>query len=165
MIKFSVNNVKTCAEAKKIGKIFEDFNKDKKNIWLLKDWVTAEAIGQEEPVKVIYIDKGNVKEEKILKTLTDFYKDIGGDETFEGDTIWVPSNLTIEVLSSEVPKTVDISNCESMILYKVNTGPVSPSQAFDMVNHVREIYGSIDFSTELWTPKDYLDVEVKYIPK
>ena len=148
-------------DMKPIVDVIEDFNKDKLALWIPKGYATVEAVGNFDDKLVIYVNNAPSKVEDLKKFLQKAYDDLGGESFTQKSEMFVPGNMVeLEYLHQNKDK-VYVTKDEPTLLFKVKTPSNIPaSQAFDIVNQVRELYETDDVTQKnIYIPDNLVEVE------
>ena len=173
MIVYKIHNVNNLNDAKPIIEAIKEFNQDKSTIWLPEEWAHVEAIGDYEPVTVIYVRNQGKRIDAIKnpKLLYDFlktaYDNLGGESLLSEDNVFIPDGI-VEIERFEKPVVHSESPKKGLTLFKVKTDGMSCSTAFDIVSEVRRMYNNINaytVNTKIKVPEEILDKNSEVLDK
>ena len=162
MLVYKIHNVNTLKQAQPIINELKRFNKGKSAIWLPEEWAHLEALGDYEPVTVIYVrNQGKpINATKDPKLLYDFlktaYDNLGGESFLSEDNVFIPDGI-VEIERFEKPVVRQESPKKGLTVFKVKTEGMSLSMAFDVVNAVQEMYDATNVYNKVNVPKEMLD--------
>lgn len=162
MLVYKIHNVNTLEQAQPIINELKRFNKGKSAIWLPEEWAHVEALGDYEPVTVIYVrNQGKpINAKKDPKLLYDFlknaYDNLGGERFLSEDNIFIPDGI-VEIERFEKPVLKQESPKKGLTVFKVKTDGMCLDLAFDVVNTVQEMFDATNVYNKINVPKEMLD--------
>ena len=170
MLVYKIHNVNTLEQAQPIINELKRFNKGKSAIWLPEEWAHVEALGDYEPVTVIYVrNQGkSINAKKDPKLLYDFlknaYDNLGGERFLSEDNVFIPDGI-VEIERFEKPVIRQESQKKGLTVFKVKTDGMCLDMAFDVVNAVQEMYDATNVYNKINAPKEMLDKNEEVLGK
>lgn len=170
MLVYKIHNVNTLEQAQPIINEIKRFNKGKSAIWLPEEWAHVEALGDYEPVTVIYVrNQGkSINAKKDPKLLYDFlknaYDNLGGESFLSEDNIFIPDGI-VEIERFEKPVLKQESPKKGLTVFKVKTDGMCLDLAFDVVNTVQEMFDATNVYNKINVPKEMLDKNEEVLGK
>lgn len=162
MLVYKIHNVNTLEQAQPIINEIKRFNKGKSAIWLPEEWAHVEALGDYEPVTVIYVrNQGkSINAKKDPKLIYDFlktaYDNLGGERFLSEDNIFIPDGI-VEIERFEKPVLKQESPKKGLTVFKVKTDGMCLDLALDVVNTVQEMFNATNVYNKINVPKEMLD--------
>lgn len=170
MLVYKIHNVNTLEQAQPIINELKRFNKGKSAIWLPEEWAHVEALGDYEPVTVIYVrNQGkSINAKKDPKLLYDFlktaYDNLGGEKFLSEDNVFIPDGI-VEIERFEKPVLKQESPKKGLTVFKVKTDGMCLDLAFDVVNTVQEMFDATNVYNKINVPKEMLDKNEEVLGK
>lgn len=162
MLVYKIHNVNTLEQAQPIINEIKRFNKGKSAIWLPEEWAHVEALGDYEPVTVIYVrNQGkSINAKKDPKLLYDFlknaYDNLGGESFLSEDNIFIPDGI-VEIERFEKPVLKQESPKKGLTVFKVKTDGMCLDLAYEVLNTVQEMFDATNVYNKINVPKEMLD--------